>query len=334
MLDGRKRTTTFFAALSATAVAVSLLVSSPSAAEPNITDVRERVQTLYHEAEQASERYNDVRLELEASQRQLTALQADLRRHQERVEQIRDDVAALVVSQYQGQALSTTAQVALAGNPDEFLTKLATVSAYNDQQLQMMSRFVADSKQLQMRQRAARLELADIRKLKQTLAAEKAKIEEKAAAAEDLLSELETEAARRAAAAEAPSRSGERMALTSVATSGSAGAAVDYALAQVGDAYSYGATGESAFDCSGLTMRAWAQGGVSLPHSSSAQLGYGSPVSSSDLQPGDLVFYYSPVSHVGIYIGNGQIVHAANPSTGVQITGVFTMPLTAARRVG
>ena len=96
----------------------------------------------------------------------------------------------------------------------------------------------------------------------------------------------------------------------------------------------YGAAGPSAFDCSGLTMMAWAQGGVGLPHSSSAQMGMGTPVSSSDLQPGDLVFYYSPVSHVGIYIGNGQIVHAANPSTGVQITGVFSMPFSGARRVG
>ena len=116
--------------------------------------------------------------------------------------------------------------------------------------------------------------------------------------------------------------------------SGRAKAAVDYALAQVGDAYVYGATGESAFDCSGLTMRAWAQAGVSLPHSSSAQMSAGPSVPSSALQPGDLVFYYSPVSHVGIYIGNGQIVHAANPSTGVEVTDVFSMPFSGVVRPG
>ena len=81
-------------------------------------------------------------------------------------------------------------------------------------------------------------------------------------------------------------------------------------------------------------MMAWAQAGVSLPHSSSAQMGSGSPVSQSDLQPGDLVFYYSPVSHVGIYIGNGQIVHASNPSTGVQVSPVFSMPYSGAVRPG
>ena len=88
-------------------------------------------------------------------------------------------------------------------------------------------------------------------------------------------------------------------------------------MAQVGKSYVYGAAGPSAFDCSGLTMMAWAQAGVGLPHSSGAQMGSGTPVSQSELQPGDLVFYYSPVSHVGMYIGNGQIVNALNPGAGV-----------------
>ena len=86
-------------------------------------------------------------------------------------------------------------------------------------------------------------------------------------------------------------------------------------------ATSYGAAGPSAFDCSGLTMMSWAQAGVGLPHSSSAQYGSGPHVASSALQPGDLVFYYQPISHVGMYIGNGMIVHAANPSTGVVVSG-------------
>jgi cell wall-associated NlpC family hydrolase len=120
----------------------------------------------------------------------------------------------------------------------------------------------------------------------------------------------------------------------SVPASGRAGAAVSYAMAQVGDSYSYGAAGPDAFDCSGLTMMAWAQAGVGLPHSSSAQYGSGPHVASSALQPGDLVFYYQPISHVGIYIGNGMIVHAANPSTGVVVSGVYSMPYTGAVRPG
>ena len=106
------------------------------------------------------------------------------------------------------------------------------------------------------------------------------------------------------------------------------------AYAQLGDPYVYGAAGPGSFDCSGLTMFSWAAAGVSLPHSSSAQYGSGPHVSRSNLQPGDLVFFYSPISHVGIYIGNGLIVHAANPGAGVLVAGVFSMPYSGAVRPG
>jgi cell wall-associated NlpC family hydrolase len=80
-------------------------------------------------------------------------------------------------------------------------------------------------------------------------------------------------------------------------------------------------------------MMAWAQAGVSLPHSSSAQYGVGRHVASGDLQPGDLVFYYSPISHVAMYIGNGLIVEAANPGAGIRVSGVFSMPYSGATRL-
>jgi cell wall-associated NlpC family hydrolase len=79
-------------------------------------------------------------------------------------------------------------------------------------------------------------------------------------------------------------------------------------------------------------MRAWAQAGVSLPHSSSAQRGYGVPVSEANLQPGDLVFYYSPISHVAIYIGGGRIIHAPHPGTSVEIAPLHEMPISGAAR--
>jgi peptidoglycan DL-endopeptidase CwlO len=115
---------------------------------------------------------------------------------------------------------------------------------------------------------------------------------------------------------------------------GAAGAAIGFALREVGKPYVWGATGPDAYDCSGLTMASWAQAGVALPHSSSAQYSSGPQVPASALQPGDLVFYYSPISHVGMYIGNGMIVHAANPSTGVQTTGLYSMPYSGAVRPG
>jgi cell wall-associated NlpC family hydrolase len=329
VLNGRKRTASFLATLCIAAMSGSVLASSPTYAEPDISDVKERVHSLYEQAEQASERYNDARIELKQAKTRLHALRADLRRQQAKVDAVRTEVARAVVAQYQGQALSSTTQVLLAKDPDKFLDQLATVSGYNDQQAEMMAGFAVQAKQLEMRKAAAQRELDRIAKTEKTLADEKAEIDDKAAEAKDLLGRLESRAAARV------SRSSERTApLSTVAVSGNAGAAVNYALAQVGDAYVYGASGPNAFDCSGLTMMAWAQGGVGLPHSSSAQFNMGTPVSSSQLQPGDLVFYYSPVSHVGIYIGNGQIVHAANPSTGVAVAPVNSMPFSGAVRPG
>jgi cell wall-associated NlpC family hydrolase len=112
------------------------------------------------------------------------------------------------------------------------------------------------------------------------------------------------------------------------------GPAVAYALSKVGNGYVFGAAGPTVFDCSGLTMAAWAQAGIALPHSSSAQYATGRHISESELQPGDLVFYYSPISHVGMYIGNGKIVNALNPGAGVVISGLHDMPYAGAVRPG
>ncbi|RBY90848.1 C40 family peptidase [Blastococcus sp. TF02A-26] len=110
--------------------------------------------------------------------------------------------------------------------------------------------------------------------------------------------------------------------------------AVDTALAQRGDPYVWAAAGPDAFDCSGLTSFAYRAAGISLPHSSRMQSQMGTPVSRADLQPGDLVFFYSPVSHVGMYIGNGQMVHASTYGQPVQIASVDSMGgYNSARRI-
>ncbi len=329
MHHGRKRISSVIAACGIATLSGSLLVASPSFAEPDMDDVQARVDRLYHEAEQASERYNEAREDLQQTQARLKSLHADLDRQEARVETVRQQVASQVVAQYQGQALSTTSQVFLSRDPDKFLDQLATVDAYNDQQGQLMSEFATQIKQLELREAAAKRELDDLAKTKEKLAQEKAEIDKKAGEAKALLDDMEAEA--RASRA---SRSASRPALPNVPVSGRAGAAVNYGLGQVGDAYVYGAAGPDAFDCSGLTMMAWAQAGVSLPHSSSGQMSSGPSVSQSDLQPGDLVFYYSPVSHVGMYIGNGKIVHAANPDSGVEVSDVFSMPYSGAVRPG
>ncbi|MQA33619.1 C40 family peptidase [Modestobacter roseus] len=117
------------------------------------------------------------------------------------------------------------------------------------------------------------------------------------------------------------------------APTAAAGEAVQTALAQVGDMYLPGGSGPDRFDCSGLTQYAYAAAGISLPHSSRAQAQLGVPVSRSELQPGDLVFFYSPISHVGMYIGNGQMVHASVTGKPVAVTSVDQGGYVGARRV-
>src|SRR5215218_9654025 len=110
--------------------------------------------------------------------------------------------------------------------------------------------------------------------------------------------------------------------------------AVDTALAQQGKPYVWGGAGPDSYDCSGLTQYAYAAAGIQLPHSSSMQSTIGTPVAYADLQPGDLVFFYSPVSHVGMYIGNGQMVHAGTSGDVVKVVDLAYMPdFNSARRL-
>jgi cell wall-associated NlpC family hydrolase len=111
------------------------------------------------------------------------------------------------------------------------------------------------------------------------------------------------------------------------------GSALATALAQLGKPYVWGAAGPSAFDCSGLTSFAFKQAGVSIPRTAAAQSAVGTPVSKANLQPGDLVFFYQPISHVAMYIGNGQVVHASTSGQPVKISPLSSMPFSGARRI-
>ncbi|MFI8510645.1 NlpC/P60 family protein [Streptomyces sp. NPDC085460] len=114
---------------------------------------------------------------------------------------------------------------------------------------------------------------------------------------------------------------------------GRASAALSFARAQLGKPYVWGATGPSGYDCSGLTQAAWRAAGVSLPRTTYTQINAGRRVSRSELAPGDLVFFYSGISHVGLYIGGGQMIHAPRPGTPIRIAPIDEMPFAGATRV-
>ncbi|MHC9296876.1 peptidoglycan hydrolase RipC [Mycobacterium sp. LTG2003] len=116
------------------------------------------------------------------------------------------------------------------------------------------------------------------------------------------------------------------------APSGHSSTVIQAALSRIGSPYSWGGSGPSAFDCSGLVMWSFQQAGISLPHSSQALARGGQPVSQDQMQPGDLVTYYSDASHVGIYIGDGMMVHASTYGTPVRVAPVNNAPIYNVRR--
>lgn len=399
-MTGHKPRTIRLTAIAGTAILVTGLLSPSASAEPEptIAEVSARVERLYHEAEQAIERYNTIKEEVKVARTDLSSVRADVRSQRDDTEALRQQVEQLVLAQVDGVGgVDTTARLLSSEDPDGFLSSMVAMRSYSDQTADLLTSYENSQAQLDMQVKQAGDQVAEIAAARRQAAAEKETTNDKAEAAEALLQDLEKEkrqriadrqarqaaraervAARAAAAAEArDARIAERAESrvsrgepraedaaapapdpepadesepepepesapesapkpepAAPASSGNGGGAVGTALAQVGDAYVWGAEGPDAFDCSGLTMYAWAAGGASLPHSAAMQSTMGVPVTRDSLQPGDLVFYYSPISHVGIYAGNGQLVHAANPSAPVNVTSVDSMPIAAMRRIG
>jgi cell wall-associated NlpC family hydrolase len=344
------------ALLSAAALLGTLVVSaSPGAADPDnstgsssgdkptISEVKERVDTLNHQAEIASENLNTVRVQIHEARQRLSALQADVDRKRSRVEALRSQVVGSALSDYQnGGGLSTTTSFFVADDPGTFMNGVASKAMVEHQQTGLLTKLTQQQRQLGAQEKQAQSAVAAINKDRAAIAAHKQELADRTKQAQDLLDGLE--AAERArllrlqAAADPtyaqPSRSVPRAPVSDVPASERAQVAVQTALDQIGDPYVYGAAGPDSFDCSGLTMYSWSAAGVALSHSSSVQSTQGTPVSLSSLMPGDLVFYYSPVSHVGMYIGGGNIVHAPHTGTTVQISSLYSMPVNHAMRVG
>ena len=331
MLNGRNRTTAALAALAVTG-AITLSISapvSPARAEPDIETVRAKVDRLFHESEQAAERYHDAELELAELDDDLSSLEADQSRQGDALDGVRAEVRDSIIQQYQSGSLGPTGEL-LASDSQGFLDELSTMSTVSGLQDSLLADYDDELEAYAIRRDQTEARRDDITDLKAALAEEKKTADAKLAEAKDLLSRLEVEER----AAILSRNAGRPIDPSSIPATGRAAIAIKYALDQVGDAYVWGAMGPNAFDCSGLTMMAYGQAGVGLPHSSRAQYSSGTRVAKSDLQPGDLVFYYNPISHVGIYLGNGLIVHAANPGAGVKVSDLDEMPYTGAVRPG
>ncbi|MGW3954312.1 NlpC/P60 family protein [Streptomyces sp. NPDC004752] len=343
-LGGNTARTAATLALAGAATATVLDGTGHAVPQPTPAEVKAKVERLYQEAEVATEQFNGAKEKADAAQRRLAALQDETARRQDRLASARDALGSIAAAQYRSGGLAPAVQLALSDNPDQFLAGTAFAERAGDRQSAAVARVRGQLREIERLRGAARVELRSLRSRQTELKRRKATITEKLGSARRLLNRLSPpERARVTAggggghASRAVPEDG-RAALPGavpVAAPGSrAAAAVAYAYGKLGSPYVWGATGPNAFDCSGLVQAAYRSAGISLPRTSYAQIGAGRHVSRAQLLPGDLVFFYSGVSHVGIYVGNGQMIHAPNPSAPVRLAPIDQMPFAGATRVG
>jgi cell wall-associated NlpC family hydrolase len=310
---------------------------------PTAQEVKAKVDALYREAEQATEQYNGAKEQADAARTAVADLQSELARKTAKLNTARDAVGSLAAAQYRSGSIDPALQLALNSTPDTYLERARLLSRLGAREAAAVARLGAEQRDIARTRALAGGKLADLRAAQDRLAARKETVQSTLARARALLDRLT--AAQQAAlaapdgsgtlpaAAVAASRTTTRVPLTA-APSGRAALAVAFAYRALGLPYIWGATGPNGYDCSGLTQAAWQSAGVSLPRTTYSQINAGTRVPESQLLPGDLVFFYSGVSHVGIYLGNGQMIHAPHPGAPVRIAPIGEMPFAGATRPG
>jgi peptidoglycan DL-endopeptidase CwlO len=294
--------------------------ATAQAAPTTPSRLEDQLEQLNRESDQLVEEYNQSRLALDRIRRSLGALKTQTAGAEADLRALRSRLGARASAAYVQGAGSAVAAVLGSDDPAAAIARVQVLDLLAAHDGDLMDRLGVAGQALDARRR-------DLVAAEQAQAAEVARLEAKKAEVERAADRTRALLDRMAAASRpaAPSRPSAPPAVPPPSggggggASGSAAAAVSYAMAQVGKPYCYGGSGPGCFDCSGLTMMAWQQAGVSLPHSSAAQYNVGRRISASELRPGDLIFYYSPISHVSMYIGNGQRVSATHTGDYVRV---------------
>ncbi|MEU5162408.1 NlpC/P60 family protein [Streptomyces sp. NPDC020875] len=331
--------------------ATATAFNGTAAADPVLTpaQIKARVDQLYQEAEAATEAYNGAKDRTDRAREELDRLRDETARRTERLNASRSVLGAVAGAQYRAGAVDPAIRFALDSDPDGCLERAAidrlvgrrTAAAVMDVRGQLAA---VDG----LRDRAGR-QFEDLRERRDELARRKTEVRRKLATAEGMLKRLEaTEPGAGTGAGAgtgpgaasgpgAPGRGDGRAgavadAAGATAPTPRAARAVAYAYGALGKPYVWGATGPASYDCSGLTQAAWRAAGVSLPRTTYTQIGAGRRVARSELAPGDLVFFYPGVTHVGMYVGGGRMIHAPRPGGVVRFARVDEMPFAGAVR--
>lgn len=310
---------------SALMLALLVVPVAPSSAAPSITELRAQVERLQQQAADAAEGANDAKVRLASLNKRLASLNGAKAQQGREVDALRASIGRIALNAYRSGGLGEGIGLLFSDDPTQYLSNAAVLDALSRSQNVELRRFAQAQQLLSRTTLVVEDQVRQVAAAQRELQAQAAAARAKLASAQRLLNSLSVDQRRRIVQAQQADQS---KAITSAKgvlaraaqTPGRAGVAIRFAIAQMGDRYVFGAAGMTTWDCSGLTMRAYRAAGVSLPHSSRAQFGYGRKVSRSQLQPGDLVFFYSPISHVGIYIGNNLMLHAPRPGYSVGIS--------------
>jgi cell wall-associated NlpC family hydrolase len=313
-------------ATAAAAVALTSQAAQAAPAKPTIKDAKAKVAALYEQAEQASEKYDGANEKLHTLQKEAGTLQDQVARQQQHLNQLRDGLGSIAASQYRSGGIDPTLQLFLSANPDSYLDQATRLDQLTSLQTDSLHQLQDAKRTLDQQRAEAAAKLAELQSTRTELAKRKGEAKDKLAQAQRILNSLT--AAQRASIAAADARANRSTTRVDLgAATQRAAAAFSAAQTRVGMPYSWGATGPSSFDCSGLTSWAYHQAGVSIPRTSEAQANAGTRIySESQLGVGDLVIFYGDFHHVGLYAGNGMVLHAPKPGASVRYESIGNMP--------
>jgi cell wall-associated NlpC family hydrolase len=328
---GKRTVVSLVCGLGVVLLVLGLSSGAQAAPKPSIASVTAQLTALGHQNERLAEQYNKAGIDVALKQKQADRAALVAKRAQAAYDTSKGQVRFDLVAQYKGDSLGRTAALLTSRSSQNYLDQLSTLSLISARRATITHQLDAQKTAAAKASTTAAQLLASATKIRKALGVARANLTARVAKYTQLLSRLN--AAQRArflaikqakakAIAQAPVTVAKGKAQVRTVTalgpapapSARAAIAVKYALAQIGKPYVFAAAGPRAFDCSGLTMMAWKAAGVSLPHLAAAQFNMGHHIARSQLEPGDLVFFYPGIQHVAMYIGHGLVVHA--PHTG------------------
>lgn len=319
------------AALCALSAAAAALGAVPAQASPH-RDTRAEVDRLYTEAERATEAYDRAGERAGALRREVREAQDRIARGQQRVNTMRERLGSLAGAQYRSGGLDPAVALLLSDDPADYLDKAATLDRIDVQQAGQLRQLRTALRELAQQRTEAAGKLAALERSREAVAAHKATVEHKLAQARRLLNSLPAGERADYHPASRSGRTGLPGPGTPAVPDARAAAALAAARSALGRPYVWGATGPGGFDCSGLMQWSYEQAGIQLPRTSQEQRHAGRRIPLSEARPGDLIVYRSDASHVAMYAGNGQVIHAPYPGAPVRYDPVGVLPISSVTR--